>query len=418
MYAPTVFCEMDELLLGLCGLMFSLLVTGLMATRVPQIAHILMVAFGVRAVLAVLHTYGLIALPGGGADAVRFERYARRLHELSWPDLYTHLDIGTSYVWAWMGGVLYKVLGASPLLWVSINVLLGTVAVALTYVLVSRVTTGKRAFLLTWIAALFPTLVIHSAVLLREMVIIVPFTCGILMTMTWVQNRRTGALVLAVISFGVAAVFHGGVAVAILGLWLVMARELVHGARRSPWGTGRVSKGLVGGVIGSVLVGLVVLFAVASEVRLTGLGQVDERLFAVGDTIEERFERDARGGSAYPGVLATGNPWSAPWIIPGRVVYFLFSPFPWDIRAISHLQGLVPAGIFLFMALSIWKSRKLISERRDLQAIALILALCIFTFSMGATNIGTSIRHRTKFVHALLVLCLVPVFRRLNFYNR
>lgn len=407
-----------DLLAGLMGLAFAGLVALMVGVRFPSVATPLWTAFLLRSFFSLIHYFGIWAVPGGRADAIAFERRAEAYSNLSWPELLAAFNHASSYVFSWFGAVLYKVFGVSPLLFTSVNVLLGSLIIPVTYWLGIRLFDRRVALFAAWMAAVMPFAVFYSAVLLREVVSILPFMLGLVAVTYWIERPRLLHAATAVTCFGVATVFHGGWAVAIVGFTLVALREQVATMMQGVH-TGRPRlRMLFGSTAVVVLVGLTAAIAIAASLRLGSMGAVDQLVMGGGDTFRETAAEETRGGSGYPAFVAGIDPISQPWGIPIRIAYFLFSPFPWDIATVRHLQGFVATAAFVAVAIAIWRGRERIRGNRRAQAVLIITGAMIFVFAFGTTNIGTSIRHRTKFFFALAALACGPILRKRLVWRR
>ena len=95
---------------------------------------------------------------------------------------------------------------------------------------------------------------------------------------------------------------------------------------------------------------------------------------------------------------------------PIRALYFVFSPFPWDISKVGHFMGLLDSSLYLFLFYLIICNRKMILNDTALTVTFLILAGYFFVFGIGVDSFGSGIRHRTKFTILLIVLAapLIP----------
>jgi len=109
-------------------------------------------------------------------------------------------------------------------------------------------------------------------------------------------------------------------------------------------------------------------------------------------------------GAAYPDWLIPNSPIELTYIGPARVAYFAFSPFPWDVRSAQHLIGLFDAILYIALFGLIFTARKQIMSDPAARAVAIIAAAYLLVFSFGVGNFGAGIRHRAKFVAALIVL--------------
>jgi hypothetical protein len=343
-------------------------------------------------------------------DAINYELLARKWASGSWQSLFSAFDPSKSYVISWVGGLLYKLAAPSPIMLNVVNAFVGTLLIILTYVLARGLIGIDRAKIVTWIAAVFPFAILYASAFRREVFSAVFFTLGLLFVVKWRREISIWPLLWSALAFAAAALFHGSYVVAIAALGMIAGWDLCNQLVRA-FLVGTVSRRILL-VSGLGVLAFLALFSYAliSGVSLSEFGSLQTRLFLLGDTLSERINRGATGTSAYPDFLSSGNLLTEPWVIPGRIIYFLFSPFPWDIHEPSHILGLFASATFIYIAVSIWKGRKFIAARGEMVAILFIILIMIFVFGIAIDNIGAAIRHRTKFIFALLALCYHPVF--------
>jgi hypothetical protein len=115
------------------------------------------------------------------------------------------------------------------------------------------------------------------------------------------------------------------------------------------------------------------------------------------------------GGSAYPGWLIPNSISSFFLLIFPRLVYFLFSPFIWDIKAINHLLGLVDGIMILFLFYFIIKGLLLKKLNNFVSILLIILIPLLITWSWGVGNFGTALRHRVKFIPVFIAISTIYV---------
>ena len=98
--------------------------------------------------------------------------------------------------------------------------------------------------------------------------------------------------------------------------------------------------------------------------------------------------------------------------IPLRSVYFIFSPFPWDVKKPSHLLGVLDSFLYMILVYLIFRNIKVIWNDPALRIILIILISYIIIFGVGVSNFGSGIRHRSKFVIEFILLAapLIPRF--------
>jgi hypothetical protein len=124
-----------------------------------------------------------------------------------------------------------------------------------------------------------------------------------------------------------------------------------------------------------------------------------------------------KGDSSYPDFLKINSSTEFLYKSPIKTVYFLFSPFPWDVSKISHVIGLVDSLLYMALAYLIFRNRKSILKDPVLLSIFLILAGYFFVFGVGVDSFGTSIRHRSKFVIAMILLA-APLLPRIIYSTK
>ena len=90
--------------------------------------------------------------------------------------------------------------------------------------------------------------------------------------------------------------------------------------------------------------------------------------------------------------------------LPIRVVFFLFSPLPWEINKLSHLIGMLDGLFYIFLVYLIFCNRKVIWNNPSLRVITIFLIGYLIMFAIGVGNFGAGIRHRSKFTVEMLLL--------------
>ena len=113
---------------------------------------------------------------------------------------------------------------------------------------------------------------------------------------------------------------------------------------------------------------------------------------------------NVRGDASY-------NEWLIPKSIneiifkaPVKLVLFLFSPFPWDIKKYNQLIGLFDSVLYMYISYLILRNIKTIWADKTLRTILFIIISYLLIFSIVVGNFGTSIRHRVKFFIPMLLL--------------
>ena len=360
----------------------------------------LIIAFCIRVAAAFVHRF-LVVLPQGGADAVAFERRAWEWAQSGCGNLGEYLNLAASYVHSWVIGNIYACIDRSPLVFQSINIGLGLATVYLVGRIAEELWDRKAGVRAMWVSALFPILIVNAAVPLREVWFTALFLLGVFLLVRWIRSGRIIYLIGAVWAILSAGIIHGGALFGIVAIVLVLSgwalREVLRGAFR-----GRLRAGVVEGGIVLIAAGLAGFLAFG-DLRFSSIGEVGsvmERL----DTLDERVEQGARGGSAYPGYLMPANDLHALVLTPVRMGYLLVGPPPWEVRAPMHVFGMLDGLLYLALVVLLLRYWREWWNRPEYRLLLVVFLALAAVFAWGTSNFGTGVRHRAKFLGILLAL--------------
>jgi hypothetical protein len=218
-------------------------------------------------------------------------------------------------------------------------------------------------------------------------------------------------MVLAVLGFSGATLFHGGMAVAAMAfvalVGLNASRRLLAGLTKN-----RFSVEALFWLFMSVLPFVVF---VSGAVSLPKLGTFERLVDA--QNLLSRMAIAARDGAAYPSFAVPTSTTELFWKTPIRLACFLFAPFLWDIRAPQHLIGLIDGAIYLLIATVFWRKRAIIVANKTALQILVIVVAVLVVFSFGVGNFGTGIRHRSKLIVGLIAL-IAPFIPKIRVRTR
>jgi hypothetical protein len=389
---------------GIAGSMMLILSIALYLIGVKNrsLRRVLFLALILRLGLVMVGHY--IALPDSSVDAVNFERLGWEAAQ-AWRSGEEPPNVTKAYLYSGIIGVLYFVFGRYVIIPLLLNVALGLVVVNMVWHLVLNAGgTHSQAVKAAAIAALFPTLNLYSAVLMRENVIACSLALSVYWFMRWLKGYGWRYAIWAGIALVVSGILHGGVLIVgfVYGafLWFYdpkrKAFSVVH--------TGAL---------------LAVGFAIAF-VCIISTSLVSKLPANLGDVVSADYAQDtvttaARSRAAY---LVGFVPRSLVDIVvqtPVRVLYFLFSPFPWMLSNVSDAVGMIDA--FLYLLLGMGALRALWSVKREnrpfIWLLALSIIMIVIVFSWGTSNYGAAIRHRQKASWLLIALAGIglPKFR-------
>lgn len=401
-----------DILVGILGLMIATMITLMLAIRRPALTRILWIALLLRITAALIHAF-VAPLPDGTSDAVGYELQAWEWGQNGFsPALGYFGEKGYSWYYANVAALVYSVFGRSPLLLQSFSVLAGVLAVFWSWKLASEIwgdqAVARRAALLT---ALFPTLVMYSALTMREAFIVLLLVMAFFYVVRWANTGKLSFAFLALALLFMQVFLHGGIAVAgVLFLVIVVVYSMRQFIRRLRVRALNVKSFMV--IVGALMI-IIILGRQLLSIGLPYLGSVDS-LFDSGMYIVRAFEI---GGADYPLWLLPKSALDQFLVAPIRAVYFLFAPFPWDITKASYLFGLFDGLIYLFLAYYMFKNRKTIWQNRSTRVLFLILCCLVIVYAFGTNNFGTGLRHRAKFV-VLMIALSAPMIPRRSFRLR
>ncbi|MBD0319473.1 MAG: glycosyltransferase family 39 protein, partial [Gemmatimonadetes bacterium] len=390
--------------LGAVSVMAAASLVGWLAWRTPAVCAPLLLAFFLRALASVVQAY-LMPLPGSGLDAVNFELIGWSYAGGSWGDLAANFRSG-ALLYSWLIGLLYWLFGRSVLMVQVVNALLGTLVVYNVF-LIARLLWGDAAARRgAFVAAMFPTLVLFSAITLREQMVGYPLTLGALWIARWRETDRIGWLAGAMVAFVAAIAFHTVVIGAIAYAAVAVVGRALQALRR----------GEVGGSLKAVI-GLGVVVAMVAGVFLSGWGGGNVLWwFAVLNNLDSAVGGQQMGGQVdrtdYLTWMVTRSPLDVAWQLPIRAVFFFFMPFPWLVRAVVDLVGLVDAALYAWLFWSLRSIFPAVWRRPAGRSVFLLMMSVALVFSLVISNYGTAIRQRGKVAPLLVALAAGSLVRR------
>ncbi len=370
----------------------AFILAGLLKKRETSLVIILAIALISRVALAVANSF-IFSLPDTNADAIVFE-------SLGW-DIANAWNYGTippetpgAYLYSKFIGVVYFITGRSPFIIQYFNVFFGFITVYFVYKLIIELGGSKRsANIGAFIAAVFPTLNLYSAVTLRENVITMMSLISVYFFIKWLNTGLISRIILAVLFLGGAASVHGAVII-VGGIYLLF--YCFYKPKEKQWRL--INKQAL------IAIGITAVVFVFFRARLLNKLPSDITLVFSPDYLTSRLVPLAVGRTAY---LVGYNPSSLIDIIihtPVRILHFILTPFPWMISSLSDIIGAVDAIMYGILGLFTVKAVKKSEGYNRILIIALlgIILLEVFSFAWGTSNYGTAIRHRQKFVCLLI----------------
>jgi len=363
----------------------------------PVLRNILIAALVLRLLLSLIQAYTAVDLPGAGDDSVNFEKFGW-LNAQAWM-LGTEARMTTGvYYYSSFIGVIYYFFGRVPFMAQFANILFSLLTVYLLYKTVYSITGSVRnARIAALMIALLPTLNVYSAILLRETMIIMFIAFSFYFFVKWIGKGQLTKLLGSFAALAAAGALHGPL---FLLVWVMILFVIIYSPRDKKFRfvTGQIVPAVVIAVLALILIGSVITYQLPGD-----LSQIITPDFLRGVVDGKTF-----GRTSYLLEILPYSYFDLIWQTPLRMLYFLFTPFPWMISyvkdALGFLDMLIYAGLFYFS----YRSKKLWKNNKQIViASLLIIVTLVVMFAWGTGNYGTAWRHRQKIAPYLVVLASV-----------
>ncbi len=338
------------------------------------------IGYYLRLFLLFFDLYGqwIFVLPNSGADADVF---------YGWAENYMKKGGWTRTVFPKVIGFIMRYVGQSRLYMQFLVMLCSMVSICIFAIILYDLDIANNVkYRAVAIVCMLPNFAILSSIFLRESIVTMLLTLSIVSFILWLQGAPFYCFFFAIAFDLMAAIFHSGTAGLILGYMVVL---LLYDRR---W------KRFHANFVNIFPVALMCLFltfmyfnyAEAFLGKMLGL----ETLSDVANTTDV-------GGSSYAAYVGNSSSIGSMIIytIP-RIVYFLFSPFPWQWRGIQDIIAFLFSSMFY-----IWATKDAIAyirynykNRTMVIALLIVLSCVVFVFAWGVSNTGTATRHREKLV--------------------
>lgn len=327
-----------------------------------------------------IYYWHIFLLPNSGGDSWVFYNCAVAFVRTG--------DPGRAELFGRVMGTIFKAVGTSKLYGQFLITLLSVLALCLFARMLNMLGLNRRVK--RWTILLFsllPNFAILSSIFLREAPVCLLLTLSVYCFYIWFDTNRMSALVLAFVCSFAAAAFHSGSIAACVGYVIVY---LLYDRRKKEFRANPNS------IVPAIALALVLIFLLLnySDTFLGNMGNVD--------SIEDIAKTDDSGGSSYAQYVGnSATPLNMLIYTIPRIVYFLFSPFPWQWRGVGDIIAFLFSSLVNLIAIlrSIRYLRDDEGEHKQILIALLIVAAAIaFVFAWGVSNTGTAARHRDKMV--------------------
>ena len=238
----------------------------------------------------------------------------------------------------------------------------------------------------TAIVCMLPNFAILSSIFLRESIVTMLLTLSIVSFILWLKGSPLYYFFFAVVFDLLAAIFHSGTSGLILGYMVVL---LLYDQKWRRFHANFINIFPVI-VMSLFLTFLYFNYAEAFLGKMLGL-----------ETLSDVANTSTVGNSSYAAYVGNSNSIGSMIIytVP-RIVYFLFSPFPWQWRGIKDIIAFLFSSVFYLWSIkdALTYIKRYRRYRTMIIAILIVLFCVVFVFAWGVSNTGTATRHREKLV--------------------
>ena len=354
----------------------------------------LLLAYYWRLFLLFFDVYGrnVYHLPNSGADSSKFFRISIQV-ALGGKNTMGAFSLCMGTIFRWMG--ISQLYGQFIIMLSSMITII--VFIKILEIMDLDIINRKSAL---FIVGILPNFAILSVLFLREAFVTMFVSLSLYFFIKWFNGRTVFWLVLAVVADIFACSYHSGCVGIIIGIIIVL---FLYDNRSKKFHL--AFKNVMFSMSLAFL--LTYFFLNYSEMLLSKIGNIED-VSDIANTLDY-------GDSTYAQYVGDSSSISnmVKYTIP-RIVYFLFSPFPWQWRGLSDIIAFLFSSLFYFI--SIYSAVKNYfsytkSNRNMVIAIIILTACIVFIFSWGVANTGTAARHRDKMVILIATLLALSMNR-------
>ena len=371
----------------------------------PDISRIIFVALILRVTVLLIGHY-LVALPDSTADAVSFER---RAWELAQDGFFSVIDnyggAGPKFI-CWFIAIPYSLFGRSILMAKSLSLFFGIGCVFLGWQIAKMIWNNHVANKVGWTIALFPSLILYSVLIMREVYVVFFLLIALYGIVIWTKTENFKSFVIIIFGFTGSIFFHGAMLLGAITFMITVGITTLKRLYKSLFYL-RLN-------IKAFIFFLIFVFCSAyylsNKISVSYLGSFSK--VSNLDFLLSKTQISTRGDASFPEWTKINSKKELIYKAPIRSIYFIFSPFPWDVKKPSHLIGMFESFLYMYLFFLILCNIKSIWKDPTLRVILIILLIFIIAFGIGVGNFGTGIRHRSKLV-VMMILLAAPLIKGL-----
>lgn len=382
------------------GIIFLSMIVIINLHKDNTLKNILVLAFFIRLILLIVGSY-IMPFPDTSQDAALFERRGQEIADAWTYGTKIPNTPGGLYYYSRVVAWIFYFAGNTTFLAIFLNLILSIIIIFFVYKLILEMGCSKKfGHIGSVFAALFPTLNIYSVVLLRENLITLSILISFYYLIKWLRTGGKAEIFMSSTMLLLGSVFHGAINIIALVYALFFC---FYNTKTRKWRF--FSRRVIVGVLGIVVIAYFFSSKVMNKLPNNIMLLISPQYFT------GRIKLLAVGRGAYLIDYFPNSMFDLFWQTPIRILYFLFTPFPWMISVAKDIVGFGDSVmIFVLFCLVFISLIRLLNKNRIIcVAITLVLMSFLIMFSWGTSNYGTAIRHRTKIVPLLIAISMVSL---------
>lgn len=373
----------------------------------PHLKNILIIFLLIRIILIFINLE-LFSLPESAGDAFKFIRIASEMVNNGLYENIFNPQLGTyfKHSYSWLLALFFSIFGESYLLATSITLALSMLTIYILEDLLKLLWGNLNFNNILFLVTLMPSFILYSVLPLREILFTFLLLIAFLNAGLFLKYNKFFNSIVSIIFFFIAGTIHGG---GNIGLILFICYLAFRYSKSILIQFYNLNINIFNITI-LIFLYLVIISYINDNLVFSKIGSFS--LLMDPEYISKFADQRTLGDAAYPIFLIPSSDKDLIWIIPLKFLYFLFGPFPWDIKSSIHLVGFFEGLVYLYLSFIIIFSFKKILNND----LALLLLIClifyVLAFAIGTSNFGTGFRHRAKFFIFIVSLAAPFIFKK------
>lgn len=342
-----------------------------------------------------LYFYNEKLLPHSGDDTENFYKTGLTISQN------TSLLEGDIYggVYSKFIGIIFNIYGDDRLFIQYLNILIAITTILLVIRILRKLNISAKAQIIAiLLMSFFPHSLIFSSILLRESLISLLVVLGVYFLLNWFEKGGLTNIIFSLLFVLIGASLHS----AIIGLGIGFIFAFVfykRSVRKFVFSVHSIIPFAI------VSVGMTYILIFPEIISVLPFLNKFEQILNNNENIFEVMSGGGRGGSAYLSGLEIHNIFQLILFSPLKMIYFIASPMPWDIRNLNDIFSLFLDSIFyIFSVYMLFKNIHIIKKNPFILVLVICFIITSFIFGVGISNAGTALRHRFKLFSILIII--------------